>query len=411
MAEKVLPSVGTEIEVTVERIVPGGAGLARHGGLVVLVERGAPGDVVRVRIDRTKGQTAFASIASIITPSPGRIADAHPAIAGAGADLQHLSYEAELAAKRGIVEDSLRRIAGVEEMPDIETVPSPEIWNYRTVVEWQVDLGRREIGQRRRGSHQVVDLEQDPLVVPVLNEVLTGLRAKLRRNDVVAPAGVVRAIAGDGAVDFIPPPPGESRTVLTNTVLGTPFRLDARCFLQVNRSAVPNLVHRALTGWPTEEGPIFDLYGGIGLFATLSGREARDIVVVESHTPSADYARENLDAAGLSRARVRPVPVETFLHGWDKRRRPAVVLLDPPRAGAGAEVIGHLLRLRPRRLVYVSCDPATLARDLRPLLASGFQIDRCSVVDMFPRTHHVETVVHLTVDDDAPGETVPVAEA
>ncbi|MBA2753900.1 MAG: class I SAM-dependent RNA methyltransferase [Chloroflexia bacterium] len=406
MTDKVLPGVGTEIEVTVERIVPGGAGLARHGGLVVLVERGAPGDVVRVRIDRTKGQAAFASIAAIVTPSPDRIPDAHPAIARAGADLQHLTYEAELTAKRGIVEDSLRRIAGVEDMPAIETVPSPEIWQYRSVVEWQVDLGRREIGQRLRGSHQVVDLEHDPLVVPALDEVLGGLRAKLRRNDVVAPAGVVRAIAGDTAVDFIPPPPGESRTVLTHTILGTPFRLDARCFLQVNRPAMPNLVHRALSGWPAEEGPVFDLYGGIGLFATLSGREARDIVVVESHAPSATYARENLDAAGMTRARVRPVAVETFLHGWDKRRRPAVVLLDPPRAGLGAGVVGHLLRLRPRRLVYVSCDPATLARDLRPLLASGFEIERCSVVDMFPRTHHVETVVHLTTGDDAGGTSV-----
>ena len=409
MAEKVLPSVGTEIEVTIERIVPGGAGLARHGGLVVLVDRAAPGDVARVRIDRTKGRTAFASIASLVTPSPDRIAEVHPEIAGAGADLQHLSYEAELTAKRGIVEDSLRRIAGVEEMPAIETVPSPEVWSYRTVVEWQVDLGRREIGQRRRGSHAVVDLERDPLVVPALNTVLTELRARLRRNDTVAPAGVVRAIAGDDEVDFIPPPPGQERTELTNTVLGTPFRLDARCFHQVNRSAVPNLVHRALTGWPAEEGPIFDLYGGIGLFATLSGREARDIVVVESHEPSAEYARVNLDAAGLTRARVRPVPVETFLHGWDKRRRPAVVLLDPPRAGVGTEVVGHLLRLRPRRIVYVSCDPATLARDVRPLLAAGFQIDRCGVVDMFPRTHHVETVVHLTVDDEVAVAGDPVA--
>ena len=389
------PPVGTEIEVAVERIVPGGLGLARHGGRIVLVERAAPGDVVRVKIERRQGQTAFSVITAIVTPSPDRIPDLFPEIATAGADFQHLSPGAEIDAKRAILADCLRRIAGLTEWPEIATVPSPELWHYRAVAEWHVSDDRRAVGPLMRGTHRVVDLAHDPLVLPALDAALGNVRRDIFRGAPVAPRGAVRAVVGDRRVGIVPPPRGAAPDVLTTTVLGRPFRLDARCFLQVNPAALPMLIEHVLDGLPAHDGPAFDLYGGIGLFATHLAANDREVTLVESHEVSAAYSRQNLDDAGLHRVKVRTTTVESFLTGWPTSRRPAIVLLDPPRAGAGQAVVDSLLRLRPRHIAYVSCDPATLARDLRPLLETGYVVDRLSVVDMFPRTHHVESVVHL----------------
>jgi len=384
------------LEVEIERILPGGVGLAHADGQTIFVSLAATRDVVRVQIDRTRGNVAFASIIEIIKPSPARVEPPCPYFGRCGGcDFQQLDYQAQLKAKVEIIRDCLHRIAHVELPAEFEIQPSPNQWHYRARANWQVDPETRELGYFERGSRRVCDVADCAVLTPVLQATLEDLRASLESDSF--PAGVrnIEAVAGDEGVSLAPGWAGFQTKNVSRKIGGYAYQFSADTFFQINQELLVQLIANA-TG--DARGTVaIDLYCGAGLFTVPLATRFEKVIGVESNPLAAKFALRNLQSAKLSNARIHTAPVGVWLNDMPAETAPVdLVLLDPPRAGAETTVIKGILALQPRHISYVSCDPATLARDLKKLLAGGYSLESVTAFDMFPQTHHVETVVHLS---------------
>jgi 23S rRNA (uracil1939-C5)-methyltransferase len=396
-APRVEKGSGATLEVQIERILPGGVGLAHADGRTVLVGLAAPGDHLRVRVDRVRGSVAFASIVEIISPSPVRREPPCPYFGRCGGcDFQQLDYQAQLASKVEIIRDCLSRIARLDAPAEIPITGSPLAWRYRSRAQWQYDPRHKQLGYFERGTHRVCDVVECPVLVPVLEETLATLRKEMQAGGLPAYAEDFQAVAGDEGASLAPPV-GQHLTTreVSRTINGYRYRFSAEGFFQINHELLAPLVASALGDADGESA--VDLYCGAGLFTLpLASRFAR-VVGVEANATALRYARRNLSDAGLDNAEFIPATVSDWLKEHAEKYAPAdFVLLDPPRSGVeDASAIEGILALRPRRIAYVSCDPATLARDLKGLTVGGYMLDSIAAFDMFPQTHHVETVVHL----------------
>jgi len=381
------------LEVEIERVLPGGMGLAHANGKTLFVSLAAPGDRVRVRVEREQGNVLFASIEQILAPSPLRIEPPCPYFGRCGGcDFQQLSYEAQLAAKAEIIRDCLHRIARLENVPEIVVTPSPNNWRYRMRATWQIDQDLHGIGYYERGSRRVCDVADCAVLQPELQSQLEAVRATSFDQ---LPPGLkhLDVVAGENGVSFAPAFADFETRELSLTVQGEVYRYNAEAFFQINPSLLGPLIDFALSNASGESA--LDLYSGVGLFTLPLSRRFNTVLAVEANPMAARFARRNVQDAGLSNARVITATVTDWF-----RSNPATaadfVLLDPPRAGAESAVIKGILDLHPSAISYVSCDPATLARDLKKLLAGGYTLDSITAFDLFPQTHHVETVVHLS---------------
>jgi len=380
------------LDVEVERILPGGIGLAHADGKTVFVSLAAPGDRLRVRVEREQGNVLFASIEEIITPSPVRIEPPCPYFGRCGGcDFQQLTYEAQLVAKSEMIRDCLHRIARLDNLPDIVVTPSPDAWRYRMRAMWQIDQDARRIGYYERGSRRVCDVVDCAVLRPEMQARLEAVRATewhefppdLKHLDVVA---------GEDGVSFAPAFANFDTRELSLSVRGETYRYNAAAFFQINPSLLGPLIDHAL-GDASGESAI-DLYSGVGLFTLPLSRQFRRVIAVESNPIATRFARRNLREAGLETAQVIGANVADWISGVSVRDVD-FVLLDPPRVGAESAVIKGILNLHPTQITYVSCDPATLARDLKKLFAGGYTMRSIRGFDLFPQTHHVETVVRL----------------
>jgi 23S rRNA (uracil1939-C5)-methyltransferase len=390
-------SVGTCVEVEIERIVPGGAGLAHADGHTLFVALAAPGDRVRVRVERVRGKVAFASLVEVIAPSPVRIEPPCPYFGRCGGcDFQQLTYEAQLQSKVEIIRDCLRRIARLEPPADIPITPSPAVWRYRSRARWQHDPVRQFLGYYEIASHRVCDVVECPVVLPEVQDRLSRIRAALAAG-ASGETEEFQAVAGDEGVSLLPPLEAEDAVERSRVLAGERYRFDASCFFQINHTLLEPLLHAALDNVTGGETAV-DLYCGVGLFTLPLARRFARVVGVEGHAAATAFARLNLADAGLSNAEISTSRVGSWLAQHAATLTPVdFLLLDPPRAGVeDAETLSGILALRPERIAYVSCDPATLARDLRALVAGGYTLHSLAAFDMFPQTHHVETVAHLT---------------
>lgn len=387
-------SADQSFEVEVERILPGGMGLAHADGKTVFVSLAAPGDRVRVKVEREQGNVLFASIEEIITPSPLRIEPPCPYFGRCGGcDFQQLAYETQLAAKSEMIRDCLHRIARLESVPDIVVTPSPNDWRYRMRAMWQIDQEQHAIGYYERGSRRVCDVVDCAVLRPELQAKLEEVRATewhqfppdLKHLDVVA---------GEDGVSFAPPFAHFETRELSLSVRGEVYHYNAEAFFQINPSLLGPLIEFALGD--ASGASALDLYSGVGLFTLPLARQFQRVTAVEANAVAVRFARRNLQDAGLTNARVIAAGVAEWFRGAT-RRDVDFVLLDPPRAGAESAVIKGILDLHPPHISYVSCDPATLSRDLRKLMGGGYRIGAIKGFDLFPQTHHVETVVRLTV--------------
>jgi 23S rRNA (uracil1939-C5)-methyltransferase len=385
--------VTEHLEVEVERILPGGMGLAHAGGKTVFVSLAAPGDRVRVAVERRQGDVLFASIKEIITPSPVRVEPPCPYFGRCGGcDFQQLTYEAQLAAKAEMIRDCLHRIARLENVPEFVVTGSPNNWRYRMRATWQIDHDERTIGYYERGSRRVCDVVDCAVLKPELQEKLGEVRGtewsqfppELKHLDVVA---------GENGVSFAPAFAEFEIKELALTVRGEVYNYNAESFFQINPSLLGQLIDSALEDAAGES--VLDLYCGVGLFTLPLSRRFKNVIGVEANPAAARFARRNLQQARLANARV----ITATVTDWFRTAKPGpldFVLLDPPRAGAESAVIKGILDLHPGEISYVSCDPATLARDLRKLASGGYIVDSIAAFDLFPQTHHVETVVRLS---------------
>jgi 23S rRNA (uracil1939-C5)-methyltransferase len=436
------------MEVTIERILPGGLGLAHAEGKTIMVALAAPGDRVRVRIDRMKGNVSFALIEEVITPSPVRVEPPCPYFGRCGGcDFQQLSYQAQLDTKVEIIKDCLRRLGGIEKVPEIQITPPPNAWHYRSRAQWQYDEIRQRLGYFESGSRSVCDVAECAVLAPELQATLAHLRELMQQESLPEDARDFRAVVGDDDQLSISPSVrsatvgedsagrGNSPTVregletfhdITRTVHGETYRLNAESFFQANADLLPRLIDAAIG--ETNGETAIDLYCGVGLFTVPLARRFTRVIGIEGDTAATRFARENLVNAGLTNAEVANQDVANWLEETlectdnggaldraHRNRRGSTgrtpiqsgvaaaalqnsldfLLLDPPRTGAESRVIAGILNLKPKRISYVSCDPATLARDLKKLIAGGYHLDTITAFDVFPQTHHVETVVHL----------------
>lgn len=379
--------MSTTLRLTLDRIAPTGEAVGRsEDGLVVFVPFALPGEEVEVEVVHRRRHFARARPTRVLRPSPDRVAPVCPHFADCGGcDWQHAAYEAQLRFKTEIVREQLARIGGIPDAPVQPCVPSPAPYGYRNRIQLVPDAAGR-LGYRARGSHQVVPVEACPIAAPAINAWLRAqpeVRFKQPVDVRVFDEGVQLAQAGV-----------EGRC----SVGGWTYVVLGEAFFQVNTPVAALLIGEVLRALALGgEEHVLDLYCGVGLFTRPIAERARLAWGVESNPAAASAARQNL--SGL------PAKVLTADVG-EALRRPALravrwdaVVLDPPRAGVEQSALKALIQLASPRVVYVSCDPATLARDARALLQAGYRLERVQPLDMFPQTRHVESVAVFSLAD------------
>jgi len=386
--------IGDVIEVEVQKIVPRGFGLGFADGLTVMVPLAAPGDRLRVRIVELKKRLAFAEIVEVVATGPERIEPPCPYFGTCGGcDFQHLNYGAQLAAKVSIIDDCLRRIGKIEPASEIKVVASPAEFGYRSRARWHLDRERRAIGYYARNSHDVIDVATCPILTPELESELAKLRQEIRWEGIWADQAEVEATSGDGGeVSRFSNDSAEASRDLTFSSGGFDYKFSAEVFFQANKLLIPSLIDAAigdLTG-----AAAFDLYAGVGLFTLPLASKFAAVTAVEGSPKSVRYAKQNVLNAGLDNVKLINDSIAGFLNG-NSKRRVDLVLLDPPRSGPEPQTINRIAALRPAQISYVSCEPSILARDLRLLIDAGYTLDSVTAVDLFPQSHHVETVARL----------------
>lgn len=381
------------MEIQIERILPGGVGLAHAAGKTLLVSLAAPGDHLRVQVEREQGNVLFASVVEVLTPSPVRVEPPCPYFGRCGGcDFQQLTYEAQLAAKADIIADCLHRIARVDPVPPITVHPSPNNWRYRVRATWQIDKEKREIGYYERGSRRVCDVEYCAVLMPELQQTLERVRST-EWAEFPPDLKHLDAAAVENNVSLSPAFAEFETNELSLRVGNEVYQYNAESFFQINPALLPEMVEFALSEAAGGDTAV-DLYCGVGLFTVPLSRRFANVVAVEANPVATRFARRNL--ANLTNARVLTATVADWMRAHSRSMSDVdFILLDPPRAGAESVVVKGMLDLRPQRISYVSCDPATLARDLKKLISGGYTIDSIAGFDLFPQTHHVETVVLL----------------
>jgi 23S rRNA (uracil1939-C5)-methyltransferase len=389
-------SVGDILDVRVEKIVPGGHGLAFANELTIFVDLSVAGDRLRVELREIKGKIAFADIHSIIDPSPDRIEPPCPyvGICG-GCNFQQLTYAAQLAAKVGIIRDCLHRIGKFEYEREIAVIPSPAEFGYRLRAQWHIDGPKKKIGYYRQNSRDLIAIEHCPILAPELDASLQQMRSAIDWVSFWPDKGAIDAAAGDGGkVSVHSDELGLDAEDISLSAAGEKYTFAADVFFQGNRFLIDKLIATAI-GDATGETAL-DLYSGVGLFTLPLARRFNKVIAVEEYGPAVDHARKN--ASEFDNIDITEKSVGRFLA---ERNSMSIdfALLDPPRSGTEKKTVLDLIRLRPTRLAYVSCDPSVLARDLRRFLDADYTIESITAIDLFPQTHHVETVVHLRSAD------------
>jgi 23S rRNA (uracil1939-C5)-methyltransferase len=381
-------------EVEIERLLPGGVGLAHAEGLTLFVSLAAPGDVVRVKIDRVQGTVGFASIVGILKASGVRVEPPCPYFGRCGGcDFQQLTYEAQLQAKVEMIRDCLHRIAKLEIPEEIPITPSVNQWQYRSRATWQVDSDARLMGYFERGTNRISDIEYCAVLAPQLQQTLEKVRTYVGAKTSRQPRHI-DVVLGDEGLSVSPAIAGFSARVISRRLASEKYSFSADTFFQINHELLEPLIAAAM-GDMTGQRAI-DLYCGVGLFTLPMARKFARVTGVEANARAAEFARRNVEAAKLENIEIANLGVADWLKHSRSFEVLDFLLLDPPRVGCENAVIAGILAMRPRRIAYVSCDPATLARDLKKIIAENYTLDSIAAFDMFPQTHHVETVARLT---------------
>ena len=368
------------ISLHIDSLAHGGAGVGRHQGQVAFCPGGVPGDTVDARVTADRGRFLEVAVEALEVVSPLRVDPSCPVFGRCGGcDWQMIDLAGQRAAKADIVRSQLRHLGGIDDPPVDDTLGVGPGFRYRNRIDLRVSEGRPALFEV--GSHRPVAVEDCPLVVEPIGERIARLDPGPEVDRVT-----IRASIATGEVVEMPRRRGRwEQGRLHEIVAGRRFQVTDRAFFQVNTAgaaALVELVSRLAVG----AGEILlDGYAGGGLFAATVGARAGRVVAVESDRRAVEDLRANVPGAEIV-AR----PFESFAPP-----RVDVAVVDPPRSGLGRAGVDTVVAARPGRLAYVSCDPASLARDLRMLVERGFRLETVTPVDMFPQTHHVEAVALL----------------
>ena len=388
--------IGGKLEVTVEKIVPNGLGLCFAENLTVFVPLSVKGDRLRVEIRELKGKTAFASIEDVLEDSEHRTEPVCEYFGTCGGcDFQQMTYDAQLAAKIGIIHDNFRRIGKIELEDEIQIIPSPEQYGYRLRSQWHADTRGEKIGYFKRQSHDVVDAKSCVVLVPELETQLNRLREDVPWTTYFSEKVHIEAASGsDGQTSVYSEELLEKTKEISFDVNGDKFFFNAKTFFQGNKFLVEKLVDTAIRNASGETA--VDLFCGAGLFSIPLARKFQKVLAVETYDVSIEFAKKNVEHAGVENVELFHGRIKQFLSdGVTNDENINFLLLDPPRSGVKKATLEMIINLEADHISYVSCNPSTLARDLAILIEDGYKVDSVTALDLFPQTHHVETVVHL----------------
>ena len=408
---------GDRVTATVETLAYGGDGIARIEGRVIFIPETIPGETVSIRISQVKKRYARAELLELITPSPLRRApccrvtqpDTGTSCRVPGCVYDHLDYSAEVQAKQQQLEGFIRRLPDSGESVFLPPFASPATLHYRNkiVLHCQRNQGKARLGYRQEPSHRVLDIAACPLACAEINAALSRLRSAALRHRLRDDAHVtLRHTAHDGAVWWLndaTPSHTPCDDLLTEDSPVGPLCVPRDGFYQVN-PAVGNALVRTVAEWFADDNvapEVVDLYCGVGVFgfACLKYGGTR-LTGIESGRTAIAAAKQNALRLGIPGTFLcnalgqESNPLDTVI----PNPQLTTILVDPPRDGLAPEIVQALATRGTRRLFYVSCDPATLARDLAVLSQSGYHILRCQLFDMFPRTAHFESLVELKHD-------------
>ncbi|MDX1659074.1 MAG: class I SAM-dependent RNA methyltransferase [Nitriliruptorales bacterium] len=418
MSPKRTPLPTTPTDVEIDGFTYGGEGVGRIDGKAVFVPGTIPGETVRVQVVEDKKSWARAELLEVLAPSPDRVLPPCPYVHPerehqcGGCDLQHITPARQRLLKTRVVREQLERLGGITDPPVAEIrVVGPDA-AYRNRSRFHADEQGR-LGFHEEGTHQVVPVDRCLILAPVpqaLREAVgdeSGAReVEVRGHEggaaiVIEPGEGPLELADADADLLLLQPDGTSVTmrgegVLSETVGGITYRFPAAGFFQVNTLGAEAMVSEALAAAGELRGAlVWDLYAGVGLFSIPLALAGAEVVAVAGDDDAAAWLAPNAEAAG---ATIRDVAadVREFVASPAARRDPPdVVVLDPPRTGAGEDVCDRLADLAPATIVYVACDVAALARDAGRLVERGYRLTSAQPLDLFPHTHHVEVVAKL----------------
>jgi len=405
--------IGDQIQARTSGMAHGGSAVARVEGKAFFVDGALPGELISGHIERDKGSWGTIRLDVVAEPSPDRTEArcGHFGVCG-GCQWQHGAYSAQTDWKRDIVAGQLEHLGRHPDPPVSDTVVPGPAYGYRNRMDYRVTRGRPALHERR--SRRLVPLAECPILHPSLAALMTDLgdltgataitlRVATTTGDVLAvvtgtlPAqasawGCNVAVIEDEALRAVHGDP-----FLFETVAGVPFRITGTSFFQNNTPGAEALVE--LTAASADVGPedtLLDAYAGGGLFAATVGRSAGRVVAVEVDPVATSDLQSNLNRAGIEDFRIIRSTTEDAIEQideyWD------VAIADPPRGGLGDDGVAAVIAADPRTLVYVSCDPASLARDSALLAATGYRLELVTPVDLFPQTFHIECVSRFVRD-------------
>jgi 23S rRNA (uracil1939-C5)-methyltransferase len=438
------------LQIQIEKLVYGGDGLARMPadaegrGKAVFVPFVLPGERVEASVVENRSGFARAKLDGVLTPSPDRTIPDCPYFGGCGGcHYQHMNDEAQLRYKGEILRESLRRTANLELQHEIQLHPSPP-WNYRNRTRMHVrHMPAFALGYYRYNSHDVLPVESCPISSALINQAIAAVWTLSRKGGVPESLHGVQFFANHDDTQllveaYVPPgsnaqelqpfasamhgvlPPvagvvvflassieddSRQRAPLTSVhseiasaiggqslmyqAVGQQYRVSGGSFFQTNRYLVETLAEMVTAN--AGGRAVLDLYAGVGLFTVLLARKFDQVLAVEPSPHSFADLRLNVP----SNVKCIRATTERFLAERGPKLAPDLVVVDPPRAGLGEKTAAALGRMSVSNVTYVSCDPVTLSRDLRVLLESGFRVEQAHLVDMFPQTFHMETILHL----------------
>jgi len=374
------------MRLKIEKLVYGGAGLARTEQGVLFVPRTAQGDVVEAEIVERKKDYAKARLIELLEPSPDRQQPDCPNYETAGCcHWQHIRYKSQVQYKEAILGETLQRLAHLQWNGEIKRIAGPDR-NYRMRATFHVANG--QLGFLRENTHTVVPIRSCAALVPELNDFIqtTDAKGACEVHALSAPEVVATFVLEDGS---------RRRTGSASMeVDGLQYRVSADSFFQPNRFLLASFVKEVIDQVGPGPKHVLELYAGAGFFSIPLAKVVTEVIAIESHRTTARQGRENAALNKTPNIRFFEADVNTAIH--DSRLKPHVVVLDPPRAGCGVKVARRIMALKPERIVYVSCNPTTFAREAS-VLVENYQLREITIVDQFPNTYHIETVALFTI--------------